>query len=80
MNQLGRLIPVEFLAIVVLLALFVLLAAGLTLRGVDPDHPIFTALLDGGRTLVGAIIALAYAARGLTNGRGNNNDDDGPPR
>jgi hypothetical protein len=65
---------VEFLAVAALVGLFAALAAWLAIAGVDSNHPVLTALTDAVKVAMGALIALAYAARGIAR---RNNDDDG---
>lgn len=64
---------VEFLTVA---AIFLVLAFSLvvfTLANVDEKHVVYVSFLDLLKMVVGALIALAYAARGIVRRNGNGN-------
>ena len=60
-----RTMLVEFLAVVGIVLIFAILATVLAVNNIDSGHPLFTSLIDGIKVLLGAVIALAYAARSV---------------
>lgn len=61
----GRVLIVEFLAVAGLVLVFAALAAWMSIAGIDTENPVLRVLVGAIQTGFGALLALAYAARGV---------------
>jgi hypothetical protein len=61
---------VEFVTVAAIVLVFALAAAVLVASGTDDDNAVISALLDAVKVGFGALIALAYAARGIVRRNG----------
>ena len=69
---------VEFLTMAALVGFIIIALVSMAIAGVADDNAVVSALVDALKFLGGAVVALAYAARGLV--QRNRDDGDGGPK